>query len=192
MHSALMRVISTVWLVASFGLFLLAGADAGSTTYEPTYPPRIIPVTSEAKSFYVEFRARNDGAFGHSYVTLGTIDTIDHVRQTVVVGFMPKSVDDDHWSKFGIPVTGLVGVARSDFVRRPDVRFHIAISKSAYFRVVGMIRSQRTTWATYEIVVSNCNNYVSQIASAVGLRTPLVTAQYPVRYIAELRALNSR
>jgi hypothetical protein len=139
----------------------------------------------------VEFRARNDGGFGHSYVTLGTIDAIDQVQQTVVAGFMPKSASDDHWSKFGIPVTGSVGTTRSDFVRRPDVGFRIAISKAAYFRVVKKIRSQRVTWTRYELLLRNCNNFVSEIASSAGLRTPMVTAQYPVRYLTELRALNS-
>jgi hypothetical protein len=191
MHSAMIRFSSTVWFGAILGLLLAAGAEAGGTTYEPTYPPRINPVPSESRAFYVEFRARNDGWFGHSYVTLGAIDPLDQIHQTVVVGFMPKSADDDHWSKFAIPVTGLVGVARSDLVRRPNVAFRIVISRAIYFRVVNMIRRQHITWTTYEIVVRNCNNFLSQIASVVGLRTPLVTAQYPVRYVAELRALNS-
>jgi hypothetical protein len=191
MHSSMIRFSSIIWFVAILGFLLPAGTEAGGTTYEPTYPPRINPVPSEARAFYVEFRARNDGGFGHSYVTLGTIDTIDQVRQTVVVGFMPKSADDDHWSKIGLPVTGLVGVARSDLVRRPNIGFRVAISRATYFRVVNMIRRQRITWTTYEIVVRNCNNFVGQIASVVGLRTPLVTAQYPVRYVTELRALNS-
>src|SRR6516162_1045616 len=147
------RFSSTVWFVTILGLLLPAGAKAGGTTYEPTYPPRITPVPSEARAFYVEFRARNDGGFGHSYVTLGTTDTMDQVRQTVVVGFMPKSADDDHWSKFGIPVTGLVGVTSSDLVRRPAVRFRVAISKATYFRLVSKIRRLRMTWTTYELVV---------------------------------------
>ena len=186
------RFTPAISLVVSLALLLPAGAGARSATYEPTYPPRIIPVTSEARSFYVEFRARNDGGLGHSYVTLGTLDTIDQARQTLVVGFLPKSADDDHWSRFGIPVTGLVGVTSSDLVRRPAIRFRVAISKATYFRVVNKIRRLRFTWTTYELVVRNCNTFVSLIASSIGLRTPMVTAQYPVRYVAELRALNSR
>ena len=49
-----------------------------------------------------------------------------HPRQTVVAGFMPMSMIDDQWSQFGLPVTGVVGVVRSDIVRRPDARFRIA------------------------------------------------------------------
>ena len=186
------RFVSKAWLLASLGLLLLTAAEARGDTYEPTYPPHIVAAPGDAKSFYVEFRARNEvDGFGHSYVTLGTTDASGHGHQTVVVGFMPKSADDDYWSKFGLPVTGIVGVTRSDLLRRPDARFRMALTKAAYFRVVSEIRALRKTWTQYELVVHNCNNFVSEIAGSVGLHTPLITAQYPVGYVADLRALNS-
>jgi hypothetical protein len=187
------RLLKTVALAGSLGLLSASGATCGSGTYEPTRPPVIVAVSADATTFYVEFRARNEaGGFGHSYVTLGTVDASGQVRETVVAGFMPKSADDDFWSKFGVPVTGLVGVARSDLLRRPDAHLHMAISRATYFRALNTIRRLRTSWVTYEVLVRNCNNFVSQIAGAVRLRTPVVTAQLPVRYVAELRALNTR
>ena len=104
---------------------------------------------------------------------------------------MPRSADDDYWSKFGLPVTGMLGVTRSDLLRRPDARFRIAVNESTYLRLVSKVRSLRRTWTQYELVVHNCNSFVSEIASSVGLRTPLITAQYPVGYVTELRALNA-
>jgi hypothetical protein len=188
----MVRFSSKAWLFGTLGLLLVTAADAGDT-YEPTHPPRIFAVTADARSFYLEFRARDEvGGFGHSYVTLGTIDASGQVRQTVVVGFMPKSADDDYWSKFGLPVAGIVGVTRSDLLRRPDARFRIALNKATYFRVVSEIRRFRKIWTHYGLVVHNCNSFVGEIASSVGLRTPLIAAQYPVSYVAELRALNSR
>jgi len=185
------RFVSKAWLLGSLGLLLVTAAEAGDT-YEPTYPPRIIAVSEDARSFFLEFRARNEaGGFGHSYVTLGTIDASGHGHQSVVVGFMPRSADDDYWSKFGLPVTGSVGVTRSDLLRRPDARFRIALNKLTYFRVVREIRGLRKTWTHYELVVHNCNSFVGEVAGSVGLRTPLITAQYPVSYVADLRALNS-
>jgi hypothetical protein len=189
---AMGRFVSTIALMSSLAMLLPAGAGAGSSTYEPTYPPRIIAASAAAKSFYVEFRAREDGGFGHSYLTLGTVDTIGQVRQTVVVGFMPKGAEDDRWSKFAIPVTGSVGVSRSDFVRRPNARFRVAINRVTYFRLVNKVRDLRNAWTTYELFVRNCNNFLAEIASSAGLRTPIITAQYPVHYVMDLRALNSR
>jgi hypothetical protein len=187
------RLLKTIVLAGSLALVPVSGAECGSGTYEPTRPPVMVAVTADATAFYVEFRARNEaGGFGHSYVVLGTIAATGQPRETVVAGFMPKGAADDFWSKFGVPVTGLVGVARSDLVRRPDAQLHLAISRATYFRALHTIRKLRTTWITYEVLVRNCNNFVGQIADAVHLRTPLVTAQLPVRYVAELRALNAR
>jgi hypothetical protein len=187
----MVRFVANVWLPVALGFLVVTAADAAD--YEPTSPPRILAVTADARSFYLEFRARNEvGGFGHSYVTLGSIDASGQEHQTVVVGFMPKSADDDYWSKFGLPVVGLVGVSRSDFSQRPDARFRILLSRATYFRVVSEIRGLRKTWTQYELVVHNCNSFANEIASSVGLRTPLITAQYPVSYVAGLRALNPR
>ena len=186
------RLVSIGWVVASLAIASSTGAFAGNSNYEPTYPPRMIAAAADARSFYLEFRARNHiGGLGHSYVTLGTIDASGKGHQNVVVGFMPKSADDDYWSDFGLPVTGWVGLTLSDLLRRPDARFRVALSKETYSRVVGEIRSARRVWTRYELVVRNCNNFVGEIASSAGLRTPLITAQLPVDYVAELRTLNS-
>jgi hypothetical protein len=185
--------VRTILLLSGLAVIFPATTGAGSTNYEPTYPPRILSVGAQARSFYIEIKARNEvGGFGHSYVSLGTIDESGHVRETVVAGFMPKSADDDRWARFGVPVTGHVGVVRSDFVRRPAVRLRMIISRERYFRAVHKLYILRHNWKTYEVLVYNCNSFVSQIADVVGLRTPLVAAQFPVRYVTELRAINSR
>jgi hypothetical protein len=102
------------------------------------------------------------------------------------------SADDDRWSKFGILVTGVVGVTKSDLLRRPVVRFRVGVARATYFRVLNRIRALRYSWTTYELAFRNCNDFLREIASSAGLSTPIVTAQYPVHYVAELRTLNSR
>ncbi len=187
------RLILTVSLGATLAMPLAARVEAGDGNYERPRPPRIISVSPEAKSFYIDIRAREEaGGFGHTYVALGSIDQSGHEQQTVLVGFVPRSADDDRWSRFGIPVTGLVGVTRSDFVQQPAARFRVTISRTRYFRAVSKIYSLRSTWKTYDLLVHNCNGFAGQIANSVGLRTPVITAQYPMRYVAELRALNYR
>jgi hypothetical protein len=104
---------------------------------------------------------------------------------------VPRSADDDYWSKFGLPVTGLIGVTRSDLLRQPDARFRILINKATYLRVIATIRELGHTWTGYELVLHNCNSFVGEVARSVGLQAPLITAQYPVHYVAELRSLNS-
>ena len=187
------RFVSAVALTASMAILVSSGAQAGGSNYERTYPARMIAVAVGARSFYVEFRARSEiGGVGHSYITLGTIVATGEVQESVVAGFMPKSADDDYWAQFGIRVTGLVGVVRSDFSRRSaDARFRIAISRVQYRRAVEMIYRLQKTWAAYNFLTQNCNNFVAEIANSLDLRTPMITVQYPVDYIVELRSLNS-
>jgi hypothetical protein len=185
------RVLLHFGLMA--GLLLPAVTRAGTPSYEPPHAVRIVPIVWTARSFYAEFRARDEaGGFGHSYVTLGTIDEAGESRQTVVAGFMPRGEMADQWSRFVIPVAGLVGVVRSDFAQRPAVRFRILISEAKYYRVLSKIQDMRRTWTTYELLLSNCNSFVGEIASTAGLRAPLTPARFPVDYVGELRALNSR
>jgi hypothetical protein len=186
------RVLLWVGLILSLALLPVSDVGAGNTNYEPPLPPRIVWATTDARSFYVEFRARSEtGGFGHAYVTLGTIDSSGQLQQTVVAGFMPRGMRDDFLSQFGVPVAGVVGVVRTDLVRRPDVRLRIAISKANYYRIVSRILEARRTWTTYELLLVNCNTFVSEIASIAGLRTPVLVAQFPIAYVSELRSLNS-
>jgi hypothetical protein len=164
-----------------------------SAHYERIYPPRMLAPSATATAFYIEFRAREEaGGHGHSYVTLGEIDTSGAARQTIVAGFLPDGADSDRWGKVGVPVAGTVGITRSDIAGRHHARFRVAISRAQYFGVVRKIQHLRRTWRMYELLLRNCNSFAGQIAGAVGLRAPMVAAQYPVRYVTELRSLNTR
>jgi len=55
---------------------------------------------------------------------------------------------------------------------------HLDYSKPTYFRVVNKIRGLRHTWTSYELLIHNCNDFVSEIATSLAPRTPVVTAQY--------------
>jgi len=174
-------------------LLLCQAVRTASADYERAYPPRMLAASAEATAFYIEFRARDEaGGYGHSYVTLGEVDTSGGTRQTIVAGFLPDGADADRWGKVGLPVAGAVGVTRSDLAGRHHARFRVSISRTQYFRVVRTIHHLRRTWRRYELLLRNCNSFAGQIAGSIGLRTPMVTAQYPVRYVAELRNINSR
>src|SRR5262245_34468331 len=71
---AMPRFVAAIANTVRVALLLSVGAQAGGSNYERTYPARMIAAAEDAKSFYAEFRARNEvGGVGHSYITLGTI-----------------------------------------------------------------------------------------------------------------------
>jgi hypothetical protein len=123
------HLVSAMSLAMALAMLVCQTVQPARAEYERTHPPLILPASPEATAFYVEFRARDEvDGFGHSYVTLGSTDTGGRTHQTVVVGFLPKSADDDRLSKFGLPVTGLVGATRSDFAGRPRIRFRVVVT----------------------------------------------------------------
>jgi hypothetical protein len=179
--------------IMTAALLLCQAVPTVRAEYERTYPPRMLAARAEATAFYVEFRAREEaGGYGHSYVTLGEMDASGGFRQTIVAGFLPDGADSDRWGKFGLPVAGAVGVTRSDIAGQHHARFRVPISRAQYLRVVQTIQHLRRTWTRYELLLRNCNSFAGQLAGSIGLRTPVLTAQYPVRYVAELRRLNAR
>jgi hypothetical protein len=181
------KLALTIGLMAAFH----GTGHAGDSGYEPTRPARIAAAPADTSSFFVEFRARKEvGGFGHSYLLLGTIDSSGVAHVTVIAGFMPKGPDDDRWSRLGISVNGIVGVTRSDLIRQPVARIRLTVNEATYYRLVAQVHSLRKTWGTYEVLLRNCNSFVGEVANASGLRAPLLSAQFPVMYIEEIRQLN--
>jgi hypothetical protein len=180
-------------LSVAVGLAVVTTAVAADAGHERIRPPFVTQVVGEAQLFYIEFRARDakDG-FGHSYVTLGAFDARGRRQQTVILGFNTKTADDDYWSLFAVPVTGVVGVTRADLVQQPDVYFRVSLSKSKYDRVVRGIPRLQRDWTMYQLLARNCNSFVGHVAQAIDLSTPLLTAQFPTRYVLELKALNTK
>jgi hypothetical protein len=83
--SAMARVLLWVGLTLSLALLPASDVGAGTTNYETPLPPRIAWATTDARSFYAEFRARSErGGFGHAYVTLGMIDSSGQLQLRAV------------------------------------------------------------------------------------------------------------
>lgn len=152
----------------------------------------MLPVSTAATSYYVEFRGRSeDGGFGHSYITLGYADAGGHTHRTTIFGLVPTTRDDEFLSQFAVPVSGSIAVTKSDFTPHPDVSYRVSIARADYVRIVRDIAALQNSWTIYALVGQNCNDLIADIARSVGLATPALTIQLPVAYVAELKAVNA-
>jgi hypothetical protein len=177
-------------LVLALSLWL--PALAGTGPFEPTHPAHVHATPAGAHAFFIEFRARHEQAgFGHAYMVLGAHDAAGHRIETARFGFIPSDEDDQRWSQLALPVNGLVGVSRSDFSAAPDVRFRVALRRSAYHTVIRDLEQYRAEWTTYALLGHNCNDLVAAVARSIGLDAPLLTVQLPPSYVAELKLLNA-
>ena len=191
MRGAFQRRLS--WLFCVLAIFGSADAAiAGATTYEPTQPPYLVPMEPGAHGFYIEFcgRSETDG-FGHAYIVLGAIDRSGRRRRTAVFGFVPRTADDELWSQFAIPVSGMIGVSRSDFMADPDVRYRLPLRRADYNAILRNLAGLQEQWTIYALIGQNCNDLVGAIARSIGLEAPIFAAQLPTSYVAELRAINA-
>ena len=99
-----------------------------------------------------------------------------------------QSMIDDYWSQFGLPVTGVVGVVRSDIVQTTRRSLPNSHQQGKLLSDREQDPDMRRTWSTYELLLSNCNSFVSEVAA------PPASARcwrHSVAYVSELRTLNS-
>ena len=187
-------LLQKLFVCLAIGLALLPGrASAGTSTYEQTSPPRITATAPGARAFYIEFRGRSEeGGFGHAYMVLGSVGRDGRQHETTVFGFVPKDADDEFWSQFALPVTGMIGVSQSDFTPSPDVAFRVALTRPQHDQLVRDIAGLQESWTTYLLLGHNCNDLMGAVARSLGLWTPLITVQLPVRYVIELQAINTQ
>jgi hypothetical protein len=148
------------------------------------------PLHSDDRGYYVEFRARRDNEFGHSYVVLGAVDGQGRGRRLGTVGFgTATGAPSGLLAIFGSP--GSVGYTNDDIVQKPIERFRISIDRATVRGIVRTTAAMRRTWTFYWLLARNCNTFVGAIATLVGLHVPYYDAVRPDTYVRELRRLNS-
>src|SRR4051794_27899091 len=122
MRTSIHVVVAAAAIVAAL-TFMPSVGRAGCPTYEATSPPWTSRAVA-ATSYYVEFAARSEiTSYGHSFVSLGVVDSAGRRRPTLVAGFQPKGRIDDCLGAYALPVAAIVGVSRPDFARAPVLRF---------------------------------------------------------------------
>ena len=152
--------------------------------------PSFAPMRSDDRHYYVEFRARRDNVFGHSYVVLGAVDGQGRGRRLGTMGFGTAT-----GAPSGLPAifgsAGRIGYTNDDIVSKPIERFRISIDRATVHRIARTTGAMHRTWTAYWLLSRNCNTFAGAIATEVGLNVPHVDAVRPDTYVRELRRLNS-
>jgi len=155
------------------------GADARTAAASPT-------------GYYIEFRAARIGLYGHSYVAYGRLNARGQPAESHYVDLHPMG-------NYAVMAIGhLVPVpANTDW--DPDVlklpvasSYRRNLSAAEYQKLLAAVQRARTNKKpTWDAVTNNCNHFVAQLATAVGLRTPN-DFQFSYSFIPALRELNDR
>ena len=151
-----------------------------------------LPAAAAAASRYVvEFRARDGGVFGHTYVAYGLTDRDGRLRRPHYAGFYPSGV---------LSQTALLAIfvtpakVRSepwDKTKRTEMVYRRALSARDYARLVRDVDDLRRIRPFWHLILYNCNSFAADVARWMGLRVPS-TLQVPKDFVQQLYVLNRR
>lgn len=167
-------------------MILALGAGTASLAAPAGTAPAASP---RAERYIVEFRARPGGVAGHSYVVYGKADASGRMRRMDYASFRP----DD--GAFGF-IVGSLAVYAGTFAPSEDdlsapvtTLYRRVITASQYRKLVAHVAKARANPQLWNLVGNNCNDFVSSLAEAIGLRTPS-TLLPPDGFIDALKSYN--
>jgi hypothetical protein len=145
--------------------------------------------------YFVEFRSRYALSYGHTFLVYGQLNSRGEVGQVTadqVAGLHPAGEGPQLWSVgHVIPVPAETGPSDGDLEDQYiSARFRIVMDEAQFRRVAAHIRRKQRTSVMWHAVLYNCNRWVGEVASYMGLKAPSNTMLYPPEYIASLRSLN--
>lgn len=149
-----------------------------------------------AGQYFVEFRSRYALSYGHTFLVYGRLNANGEVGQVTadqVAGLHPAGEGPQLWSVGHVlPVPAETGPSDGDLEDEYiSARFRVPLNEAQYYRAVAYIRKKQKTSPTWHAVLYNCNRWVGEVATFMGLQAPSNTLLYPADYIASLRSLNS-
>jgi hypothetical protein len=173
----------TLLVAAILTACLVAAAPAGAAAQTQV-------TEAEGYPYYVEFRVAVNGVYGHSYIAYGRLDSRGRPATAAYADIHPTgdlpSMVLGHFFPMDaatIPVKDTLGYKIARRFRRP-------LTAPEYGRlnaVIAHIRAARHSWS---VLAYNCNDFVADVARAVGMQTP-TTLSLPYDFIPALQATNA-
>ncbi len=142
----------------------------------------------EGVHYFVDFHARSRPfPTGHNFIVYGRLNTDGKIIESKVVGFAPDT--DRYWMASFIPAPGLLGRERADFTESSTVIYRRHLTAVEFHQLNDRVRQIRAMRPNWHLIFSNCNNFVGEIAKAIGLFRP-PSLLPPSIYVSLLRDLN--
>ena len=150
---------------------------------------RRVPEANEYP-YYVEFRVAVDGAYGHSYIAYGRLES----RRPATITYADIHPTGDFPSMVlghFLPMEAATIPEKDTLGYKIASRFRLPLTAAEYGRlelVIVRIRAARHSWS---VLAYNCNDFVADVARGMGMQTP-PTLSLPYDFIPRLQAINER
>ena len=139
--------------------------------------------------YFVDFRARPGGVFGHTYVVYGRMDERGRVLRPQYAGLYPGGAFSQSVLLALLVVPGRVSAHAADHKQMPKLVYRRRLSPAAYERLTYTVHVQRKTPQTWDLLLYNCNSFAADVASSIGMRTP-PTLEFPTDFVRDLYVMN--
>ena len=157
----------------------------GSRSAEKSATGQAHNPTTAGGGYYIEFRAAQIGAYGHSYVVYGN------------VGGRQNYADLHPMGNYAVMALGHVLPVPANTQWDPDVlklpvtsRYRRNLNGEQYRKLLAALSAAKANKSPYwNAVTNNCNHFIGELAQAVGLKVP---GQFQVSYafVPALKELN--
>jgi len=151
------------------------------------------PANPTAQRYFIEFRSRYAQSYGHAFVVFGPGNGPGKkISPNQIAGLHPATNSPvPFWVGHVVPVASETGASEGDTDEiYVSARYRVLLTKAEYDKTVAYIRKLQKTKTLWQEMVYNCNSFIGDIATFVGLKTPLSTLVMPQTYVTELRDLN--
>jgi hypothetical protein len=186
-HPALTIVLRLAVLVFALSACAYSG-DVSSTTHTPD---ATTSASFAATPFYVDFRTRPDAVNTHTFLEYGAQDSSGHPLERKTMGFFPRGAGTLGPFISIVAMPGEVG-PEDYFANLPSAAiFHRNLTAEQYERLTAYIQSEQTKPKVFNLLFSNCDDFVAGAAHAIGLKAPDVRMSPPTVFINQLAQLNS-
>lgn len=143
------------------------------------------PAAATGGGAYIEFRVAEIGTYGHSYVVYG------------MVGGKPNYADLHPMGGYAVMALGHLLPVPANTQWDPGVlalpvksRYRKMLNGEQYKKLLAAVQTAKANKSPYwNAVTNNCNHYIGQLASAIGLRVP-GSFQVSYSFVPALKALN--
>lgn len=143
------------------------------------------------RPYFIDFRAGLASVTGHSYVVFGRVNERGQLQFIRNAEIWPANGDAGLLVGIFVPVRARVRLVDGDSKQEAVINYRRYLTAVEYAAVMRAVESERRHDLYWSVLLFNCNNFTSNIAEALGLRTPS-SLLLPNVYIAALRALNGR
>jgi hypothetical protein len=165
----------------------LASADATASTDAPAESKATRPAQKLAPGpYYVDFRARTAASWGHAFVWYGKSSE----RAVDVAGLTPAGDTLQYMLGYVTWVPSETGASYGDL--DPEyltANYRVYLNEADAQRVFAHIKHLQASSPVWSAEVSNCTNFIGQIASYMGLKTP-PRWERPEEYVNDLKQMN--